>query len=89
MNEIDGKDVELSECIVTIIYAIGDRDEVKAKRKYLAHDSITLDDCLEIVGYKGDDTVTVISEMALSGEIYCYGNYGAYWYECGQTKGYA
>lgn len=89
MYEIDGKGIEFSECIVTIIYAYGDGDEVKAKRKYLSRDSITLNDCLEIVGYKGEGTVTVISEMALSGEIYCYGNYGEFWYECGQTKGYA
>lgn len=50
---------------------------------------ITLDKCLDIIGYDGDGTVLVILDDAMHGEVYCYGNYGEHWYKYGTTQGYA
>ena len=39
-------------------------------------------------GWK-DRTVMLIAETPLSGKIYMYGNYGPFWVEYGETRGYA
>lgn len=39
-------------------------------------------------GWK-DGTILLIAESPLSGKVYQYGNYGAYWVEHGTTVGYA
>ena len=54
-----------------------------------ADKAISLDDCLNIIGYDGDGTVFVIFDNAMHGEMYCYGNYGKFWTEYGTTQGYA
>lgn len=40
-------------------------------------------------GYEREDTILLIAESPLSGDIYQYGNYGEYWVEHGSTRGYA
>lgn len=49
---------------------------------------ISLNDCLEIIGYDGKGVVIVIFDDATKGKVYMYGNYGACWYEYGETGGY-
>ena len=36
-----------------------------------------------------DGVITVIYESWTHGEIYKYGNYGNWWYRCGETIGFA
>ena len=55
---------------------------------------ISLNDCLEIIGYKNGeeilDNVLVILEDFTRGKVYRYNNYGDNgWYECGYTYGFA
>ena len=50
---------------------------------------ITLDECLELIGYDGTDMCIVIFDDWTHGEIYQYGNYGAYWTTYGTTQGFA
>ena len=55
---------------------------------------LTLDGCLAIAlahGYDKEEngTVVVISETALSGEVFRYGNHGDYWEAIGTVCGYA
>ena len=40
-------------------------------------------------GYTDGDTILVIAESPLNGKIYRYGNYGPFWVETGETRGYA
>ena len=51
---------------------------------------LSLNDCLKEIGYNGYGVCIVIFEMALSGQVYQYGNYGdGCWYEHGKTQGFA
>ena len=54
------------------------------------HDTfLSLNDCLKEIDYCVGVCI-VIFETALSGQIYQYGNYSdGFWYEHGETKGYA
>ena len=49
---------------------------------------ITLDDCLDLIEHK-TGVCYVIFDSETHGEMYQYGNYGAYWTTYGTTQGYA
>ena len=50
---------------------------------------ITLDDCLKLIEYDANDICIVIFDDWTQGKIYQYGNYGKYWTEYGETRGFA
>jgi hypothetical protein len=91
--EVNGNEVGTWDGIIKIILEQG--EEIKCKKIVLVAQGteddkyITLNDCLDIIGYK-DGICTVIIDDCLSGRIYQYGNYrDGKWYEYGKTKGYA
>ena len=51
----------------------------------------TFDEVVEVARKNGyeNGTILLIAESPLSGTVYRYGNYGAYWVEIGSTMGYA
>lgn len=89
---VDGDKICCYDGIVTVFSGYG--KTAKIKRFMLTADGleddkhVTLEDCREMIGETGD-TVTVIFESALEGEIYNFGNYGDYWWQVGRTQGYA
>lgn len=70
-------------------------NENKAKTIFLSANGtekdklITLDDCLELIGYDGCGICIVIFDEWTRGEIYQYGNYGEFWTKYGTTHGFA
>lgn len=67
--------------LLTIIRSGG--YEVRAER--IVSDNLTLAD---IKTHK-DETVIVIAESCMGGEVYRYGNHGNYWEQIGKVCGYA
>lgn len=49
----------------------------------------SLDYCLANISVHKDETVIVIAESPLHGEVYRYGNHGEYWEQIGTVCGYA
>lgn len=95
-NNLDGDKIGFYDGIIIII--IDDDTENSPRVKKIINTAnglpddkfISLNDCLEIIGYNGDGVVTVIFEEPLSGKIYEYGNHNPCgWEEHGVTKGYA
>lgn len=91
---INGNEVGTYDGIITIVKE--SYDECTAKRIIITtqgtHDDkfISLNECLQIIGYNDGDVVTVIIDDAFRGNIYQYGNYiKKEWCEHGSTKGYA
>ena len=86
--KVDGNEVGTYDGFV---YIIG---ENKYKKFILVAEGteddrfLSLNDCLKEIDYDGG-VVLVIFENACSGKIFQYGNYGAEWYEHGETRGYA
>ena len=69
--------------IITIIQ-MEDSDEPTAER--IMYDSVlTLND----IDVSGKGVTIVISEDALKGSVYRYGNHGPFWEKVGKTCGYA
>lgn len=89
---IDGNKIGTCEGIVTIIS--GYDDNAKIKRFVLAAEGtprdkfITLEDCRQIIGNTGF-AIIVIFESYAHGDIYRYGNRGAFWEQIGETEGFA
>lgn len=87
--KVDGNEVGTYDGFVYII------SEYKYKKIIIVADGteddrfLSLNDCLKEIDYDGFGVVLVILEDALRGKIYQYGNYGAEWYEHGETRGYA
>lgn len=89
MQKVNGNEIGTYDGVIRIIYGdIGKTIYLSAMG--VENDRfISLNDCLKLVGYDGNGTVVVIVDEHLSGKVYMYGNYGDYWYEYGETRGFA
>ena len=88
--EVDGDKVGTFDGVIHI------STETKARTVYhvaMGDESdrlISLNDCLELIGYENDEVAIVIIDDALRGEAYIYGNYNdGKWHKYGETCGYA
>lgn len=66
----------------------------KCVDKYLGNErciDFTFQEVMELAKTNGwqDGTIMLIAESPLKGKVYQYGNYGDYWVEHGETRGYA
>lgn len=90
---VDGNTTGTYEGIITIFG--GYDEEAKIKRFVRTANGtdddkfITLEDCRKMIDITEGNTVTVIFDDDIQGEIYQYGNYGDYWVKYGETNGYA
>ena len=92
--EVNGNEIGIYDGLITIIVYDYDNEEISGKRIIQTamgteNDKfITLNDCLNIVGYtKG--TCVVIFDDYMRGEMYQYGRYEeGKWYKYGETIGF-
>ena len=89
MEKVNGDFICTFDGIVRIIWGDKGKTLVFSGDGYQDNRFVCLNDCLGLVGYDGNGTVVVIVDEALSGKVYMYGNYGDYWYEYGETRGFA
>ena len=87
VEKVNGDFICTFDGIVRIIW--GDKGKTLVFSGESGKDFVCLNDCLGLVGYNGNGTVVVIVDEHLSGKVYMYGNYGDYWYEYGETRGFA
>lgn len=99
MRVNDSNEIDLCDSIVTIVYEKETVTEIISGMPFkkpvygvevIYHDGqynepITL----ASIQKKYPKTHIVISESALSGKVYRYGNHGEHWEEIGKTEGYA
>lgn len=93
---IDGKNTKMYDGFVRIVYSNYERGTTAKTICLVAQGTeddqvISLDDCLEIIGYeKNNGVVYVTFDNARRGTIYQYGNYpDGQWHKYGTTNGYA
>lgn len=87
MQKVNGDFICTFDGIVRII--CGDKGKTLIFSGENGKDFVCLNDCLNLIGYDGNGTVVVIVDEFLSGKVYMYGNYGDYWCEYGNTRGFA
>ena len=88
---VDGEKTCLTDGVVRIIWGdVGKTIYVSSCCYDSAENGITLNKCLELVGYCGLGCVTVIMDDFQSGRVFHFGNYdNENWYEYGLTWGFA
>ena len=89
MREVNGKEIGTYDGVVRIIYGDIGKTIYLSASGVESDRFISLDDCLEEIGYNGEGVVIVIIDSCFEGKMYQYGNDGAYWCEYGETMGYA
>lgn len=89
MQKVNGDEIGTYDGVIRIIYGdIGKTIYLSAMG--VENDRfISLNDCLQEIGYGGIGVVVVIIDDYMQGKVYMYGNYGNDWYEYGETRGFA
>lgn len=89
VQKVSGDFICTFDGIVRIICGDKGKTLVFSGDGYQDNRFVCLNDCLDLIGYDGNGTVVVIVDEPLSGKVYMYGNYSDYWYEYGETRGFA
>lgn len=89
MEYINGDYVGLCDGIVKIIYKEQVKTVIKVANGTYEDTFLSLNDCLDMIEYDGEDVVIVILDDAREGSMYKYNNNrDNMWYEYGTTRGY-
>ena len=88
MEYINGDYVGLYDGVVRIIYKERAITVIKVANGTHEDTFLSLNDCLDMVEYDGEDIVIVILDDATEGTMYKYDFLDNMWYEYGTTRGY-
>lgn len=88
MEYINGDYVGLCDGVVRIIYKERAIEVIKVANGTHEDTFLSLNDCLDMIEYDGEDIVIVILDDATEGTMYKYDFLDNMWYEYGTTRGY-
>jgi len=98
LERVDGDETITYDGIIRIVWNNKAKEIILSAQGTPDDKYISLNDCLKEIGYIGyqkclkkkmSPIVLVFFETFTSGEIYNYGNYGNFWTEYGNTRGFA
>lgn len=98
LEQVSGDETITYDGVIRIVWGKKAKTLILSAQGVPEDKYISLNDCLKKIGYIGfkeclkkkiSTTVLVFFETFTSGEIYAFGQYGGFWTEYGNTRGFA